>query len=89
MVHVTPESARHTLLYRTMLHEIGHWVDWKEKVEIPADHGGDWLALSDAYFARPDSEREAFAHRYADTMAKQLTAAGKIPFSAQGNDDRP
>jgi hypothetical protein len=80
IIHVTPKSARHTQLYRTMLHEIGHWIDWNEKVEMPAMNGADRTALMDHYFARPISEREAFAHRYAANMSRQLSDAGKIPF---------
>lgn len=60
-------AIRATQLYRTVLHEIGHWVDFKRL--------GD-----DAYFARKSCEREVFAHRYADTMRARLSEAGIIPF---------
>lgn len=79
--HSNLESVRATQLYRTLLHEIGHWVDWLEKVVRPA--GEDFVlrdALSDRYFARPDQERELFAHQYADLLRKRLTAEGRIPF---------
>lgn len=82
IVSMTPKSVRATQLYRTLLHEIGHWVDYLEKVERPANSGaGDFSALSDAYFARPRSEREAFAHRYAETSRRRLTEAGVLPFA--------
>lgn len=79
-----PESARATQLYRTLPHEIGHWFDWLEKVEAPAARGEDVDALSDRYFARPKSEREAFAHRYADTLRSLLEGQGAIPFPRIG-----
>lgn len=78
---MSPDSVRTTLLYRTLLHEIGHWVDFLEKVERPAAAGvGDHAALSDAYFSRPKGEREVFAHRYADAMRARLVKFGIIPF---------
>jgi len=77
------ESVRVTQLYRTLLHEIGHWVDWLEKVERPAaNSSAPYDVLSDRYFARPDQERERFAHRYADTMRESLVAANLIPFDS-------
>jgi len=79
-IHVAPESARRTQLFRTLLHEIGHWLDWLEKVEAPAMRGEDFGALVAYYFARPQAEREAFAHRYADSMSSALASAGVIPF---------
>ncbi|RWE56397.1 hypothetical protein [Mesorhizobium sp.] len=74
-------SVRATQLYRTLLHEIGHWADWLEKVEIPSDQGEDYSKLADLYSSRPKSELEAFAHRYADNLRKTLEKKGVIPFS--------
>lgn len=74
------EAARATQLYRTLPHEIGHWFDWLEKVETPAAHGEDFDMLARRYFARPDREREAFAHAYADRLRHKLGAAGVIRF---------
>jgi len=78
---ITKESVRATQLYRTLPHEIGHWADWLEKVETPCASGGDYSALSDAYFARPQAEREAYAHRYADDLRRRLERDGIIPFA--------
>jgi hypothetical protein len=72
--HLTESSVRRTILYRTLLHEVGHWVDWLTRVERPPD--GD----IDRYLARPASEREAFAHGYADRLAESLRRKGVIPF---------
>ncbi|ABF42570.1 hypothetical protein Acid345_3569 [Candidatus Koribacter versatilis Ellin345] len=77
----TVESCRTTQLHRTLLHEIGHWVDYLEKVERPADSGLDWEQLNDRYHQRPSREKEDFAHRYADQMAKELSDFGVIPFA--------
>ncbi|TIY08076.1 MAG: hypothetical protein E5V18_07505 [Mesorhizobium sp.] len=74
-------SVRATQLYRTLLHEIGHWADWLEKVEIPSDQGEDYSKLADLYSSRSKSELEAFAHRYADNLRKTLEKKGVIPFS--------
>jgi hypothetical protein len=73
-------AVQATQLYRTVLHETGHWVDWLEKVERPSRcTEGSYSTLSDAYWARPSSEREAFAHSYADLLRKRLISEGKIP----------
>jgi hypothetical protein len=76
---VTRQSARNTQLYRTLLHEIGHWFDWLSKVEEPLARGEDYDTLERAYFARPKSEREAFAHRYADALYVRLRQMGAVP----------
>lgn len=81
MIEVTLASARNTQLYRTLLHEVGHWCDWLEKVEEPCRRGEPYYELEERYFARPTAERETFAHRYADNLRKQLSDAGRIPLS--------
>ena len=78
VIKVTPSSARNTQLHRTLLHEVGHWLDWLGKVEEPARRGDRYDDLVDSYFARPVAEREAFAHRYADALRKRLSEAGRI-----------
>ena len=80
-IYVTVASARNTQLYRTLLHEIGHWFDWLSKVEEPTQAGLDRDAVVLQYFARPKSEREAFAHRYADDLRAKLEVSGVIPLS--------
>lgn len=60
-------AIRSTQLFHTVLHEIGHWVDFNRL--------GD-----EAFFSSDTREREVFAHRYADTMRARLTEAGIIPF---------
>ncbi len=76
----TLESVRATQLYRTLLHEIGHWVDWEQKVERPsrAKDGAAYEIYLERYFARPEQERETFAHRYAELLRRRLQAEGLI-----------
>jgi hypothetical protein len=81
-ISVTAFSARNTQLYRTLLHEVGHWFDWLSKVEEPAARGGEFDELERSYFARPRAEREAFAHRYADAQRSRLQNDGTFPFES-------
>lgn len=81
----SPGASRNTVLYRTFLHELGHWVDHLNKVDRPATASEDIEAyshLSEGYFKRPDSERDAYAHRYADETRARLSSAGTIPFAS-------
>jgi hypothetical protein len=74
------KACRNTQLYRTLLHEIGHWVDWLTKVERPSKDA-DFERLSERYFQRPAVEREVFAHRYADLLRQELQREQRIPFN--------
>ncbi len=80
---VTPtlESIRTTQLYRTVLHELGHHVDYRSKITDLAADQADYDRRRDAFFARPQREREEFAHRYADEQAARLRDEGVIPFA--------
>jgi hypothetical protein len=89
-VQCSLETIRNTQLYRTVLHEIGHWVDWLQKVErlvAPPDRLKDeyeWRReLQVTYDQRPPQEREVFANQYADRMWADLIAGGVIPFPRQ------
>jgi hypothetical protein len=66
-ITTTLESARATQLYRTIPHEIGHYVDFSR-------------LSSAAWESKPPVEKEAFAHRYADRVRGQLVKKGIIPF---------
>jgi hypothetical protein len=80
----TLDAVRATQLYRTLLHEIGHWVHYLQSVERPAAASADYattrLTLFDRHCARPAAEREAFAHRYADELRAALLARRLLPF---------
>lgn len=80
IIHSDLAASRATQLYRTLLHEIGHWVDYNEKVRMVLDATQSYDELEERYFQRPASEKEAFAHRYADELAARLRTRGIIPF---------
>ena len=74
-------TVRATQLFRTVLHEIGHWVDWLERVErLSTVNGGSYADLVDAYWARPSQEPESYAHKYADAVRRRLQKESSIPF---------
>ena len=68
-------SIRTTQLYRTVLHEIGHFVDRRR-----------W-SDSERYFQRGWRERETCAVRYATTIGTELRRNGSIPFDKTYDDD--
>jgi hypothetical protein len=89
---LTLEAARATQLYRTLLHEIGHQVDYLRSVDrprttLPYDHP-DWDVLSDRYWAKSSREKEAFAHRYADELGERLRRCRKLPFERYADRER-
>lgn len=81
LFHSNLESVRATQLYRTLLHEVGHWVHWLRMVARPAEKSGLHDVLAHRFFAQPQKERELFAHQYADALRKRLIAEGRIPFA--------
>ena len=87
IINSTLDTIRNTQLYRTLPHEIGHYVDYLTKVEEPSKDNFDlWSVLNDKYHSRPSQERESFAHRYADEFRKQQIARGTIPFERMFDD---
>ena len=87
----TLESCRATQLYRTLPHELGHWVDFLTKVEYRAGIGAsaeEYEQLLERFHARPDREREDFAHSYALKLSQKLYAAAAAPFPRQINRDQ-
>ena len=81
IIKSTRTTVRNTQLYRTLPHEVGHYVQYHQDVESRAgDDLDEWGRLNDAYFSRPQREREDFAHRYADNFRASATALGGIPF---------
>lgn len=65
-IRMSSESVRATQLYRTLPHEIGHYVDF--------------MRDPDAFDTKPSADKERFAHAYARDMRARLEAAGVIPF---------
>jgi hypothetical protein len=83
-IQLTLDACRNTQLYRTLLHEIGHQVDYLASVDRPRDalpsgHDDEWDALGERYWQKSTAEKETFAHRYADELAARLRRTGAIP----------
>lgn len=76
-----PDAIRNTQLYRTLIHEIGHYVDYLEKVIRPGEEQDADDDLEDLYFARPVAEKEHFAEKYAAAIAQELRSKNSIPFN--------
>jgi hypothetical protein len=81
------KTQREVQLYRTVLHEVGHHVDYLEKVERMGDDG-DWVELWEQYWQRPARERETFAHSYADRVGTTLRDQGRVPFARLDSEER-
>src|SRR5579884_3579695 len=82
------ESCRTTQLYRTLLHELGHWVDFLQRVEKFECGSDSYKKLVERFHSRPYAEKEQFAHSYAERIRTQLTSSGTIPFDRQnGSND--
>lgn len=89
LISSTLDSVRSTQLYRTLPHEVGHYVDYLRSVEYPSRENVDkWLRLNDLYHGKPEQEREAFAHRYADEFRQRETDRGFLPFDRILDADR-
>ena len=69
---IEPNAAalRHTQLFRTLLHEIGHHVDYRQT-----------LASGMPWRNHTHQRKEDFAHRYAQTLFDALQARGDVPFA--------
>jgi hypothetical protein len=82
LLHFGLEAVRAVQLYRTVLHELGHWAQYYEQVQVPSlGDGADRDSLWETYHRRPASERESFAHRYSLELAAELKRRGVIPFA--------
>ncbi len=77
------ENVRNTQLYRTLLHEFGHYVQYLEFVVRPGNEDEDyelWEKRNDKYFEIPKEEKEKFTHKYSDNLKVELTKKKIIPF---------
>jgi hypothetical protein len=70
--HTTLESIRATQLYRTLPHEVGHYVDYLNTIQ----ETGGW----DLFWRKSSVDKEAFAHRYATEFWHREKIAGHLPF---------
>jgi hypothetical protein len=67
-IRVTRNSLRNTVLYRTLLHELGHHVDYNRSTE-------------DKWDSKTRTEKEDFAHRYALELYERLSKQDALPFA--------
>lgn len=70
-INITLENVRNVQLYRTLPHEIGHYVQY--------------IAEAERFDSIPSNEREVFAHRFADTLKAELKNKRIIPFPRKFN----
>ena len=76
------DSVRNTMLYRTLLHELGHMVHYhNDVIDRRTALNQVQSVAEELYFSKPSSEREAFAHAFADKVGQSLRASGAIPFT--------
>jgi hypothetical protein len=68
-IDLTLENVRNTQLYRTLLHEIGHYIQYCESEE--------------KFDQLPTAEKEIFAHNFADKLKFELEQKCVIPFPRQ------
>lgn len=70
-----PKASRNTHLYRTLLHEFGHYVHYLEIVERHGsenEHYEEKEKRMDYYFSLPKTEKEKFAHKYVERQSKKI-----------------
>lgn len=81
---MSKENVRNTQLFRTVFHEFGHYVHYLNIVERSAVEDEDvdeWIKRFDFYCKNiPSSEKETFAHNYADKLQEKLRKENLIPF---------
>jgi hypothetical protein len=83
----TSESIRATQLYRTVPHELGHYVDYltfSDAVGERRDSDRFW----ELYNSKPHRDKEAYAHRYADEFRASLISTGNFPFRQIRDEER-
>lgn len=68
VIHPSPDSLRNTVLYRTLMHEVGHLIDG-------ARYSGEEWAL------KTKRVKEDFAHRFAQESFELLKSRGLVPFA--------
>ncbi|MBO9728433.1 MAG: hypothetical protein J7623_07315 [Chitinophaga sp.] len=74
-------NVRNTQLYRTFLHEFGHYVHYQEMVERVARDDEDYDKYWNIYKKLPSVTKETFAHQYADRLKAALQQQQLIPLA--------
>ncbi len=84
LAEINPEIARSIQLYRTLLHEVGHYVHYLATVERPGkedEEYEEWEQRDSFYFNIAATEKENYANNYATRAKKMLIEKGIIPFA--------
>ena len=80
-VHSDFNANRATQLFRTLPHEVGHFVQFCDMVEFPGEIDFDlWDQLNKKHNQLTTKEKEHYAHRFADEFAAAHEAEGVFPF---------
>lgn len=74
------EKSRNTQLYRTFLHELGHYTHYRVEVELISKNEVELKKLDNVFQSLSRNEKEKFANRYADALYDELKQKGIIPF---------
>ncbi len=78
---LSEETIRSTVLYRTLIHELGHWKQYCDDVKFKEREAeAEEKDPHDRHHSRPAVEKEQFAHRFADENRRKLRDLGLIPF---------
>lgn len=67
VINTSIKSCRNTQLYRTIPHEVGHYVDYLKSGE-------------EKYDSKTQAEKESYAHRYADNFKESMIKLKNLPF---------
>lgn len=88
---LSEQNVRKTQLYRTLLHEFGHYVHYLGVVEICSfedEEFDEWERRYNFYHNSISSfEKEKFAHKYAEKLKNRLEIEGVIPFDKIENNN--
>ena len=83
LIEISLESIRTTQLYRTLLHEVGHYVHYISSVRdavAGSANANERLRAEETYWSKPSQELETFANGYAQRLGDILSKGGRIPF---------
>jgi len=88
-INCSSVSIRNTQLYRTLLHELGHYIDYRRNI-VEKDDGdiGTWLKLVHRYDQQSSEQKEQFAHQFAEKLMSCLKNTGITPFDVKADVER-
>jgi len=81
-----PHAMRATQLFRTVPHEVGHYVDYRQRVPEASSSEQEFNRNLDLFWTRPAREREEFADRYAREF--RANQGRRLPFPQRFDEAR-